>query len=123
MNHLSSDILSMSREAGVLIEKNRISYANPAAERILGSDCRGKTMAAVFGEDVAGNQASDFIGNVSIKGTQYVLRVSRSGEAKIIFFSPLTTIITSIQTKTWEGKDNHSGDPVLKLLPLLKWDI
>jgi len=88
MNHLSSDILSMSGEAGVLIEKNRISYLNPAAVRILGADCQGKTVAAVFGEDVAGNQASEFVGDAPIKGKHYILRASRSGSTQIIFFSP-----------------------------------
>lgn len=88
MKHLSSDILSLTREAGVLVEKNRISYANSEAIQILGADCVGRNVAQIFGEEFAHSQASSFVGGVDINGKMYTVRVAKTEEAQVLLFSP-----------------------------------
>lgn len=80
-------ILSLTTEAAVLIEKNRISYANPGAVELLGKDCIGKTMLSVFGSDLAGTQASAFVGDVPIDGKHYIVRVNKTENGQIVFLS------------------------------------
>jgi len=91
MSQHSSTILSLTNEAAVLVEKNRISFVNSAARRELGSGCEGRSVAGVFGTDVAEAQAASFIANVPIKGRHYTVRVSKVAEGKIIFLSPNDT--------------------------------
>ena len=88
MKHLTSDILSLTREAGVLIEKNRISYANGEAIQILGADCVGKSISRVFGEELAQSQASSFVGSLNMGGKMYTVRAAKSEEAQVLLFSP-----------------------------------
>ena len=86
-----SQILSLTKEAAVLVEKNRLSYANPAAVEILGSDCVGKSLLSLFGSDIAGTQASSFIADVPVNGKACILRVSKLENAQIVFISPADT--------------------------------
>ena len=91
MNHISANILSLSSEAALLVEKNRISYANPVATELLGSDCVDKFISEIFGAEFTGTQASSFIGDVPIKGRHYIVRVSKLDFGQIIFLSPSST--------------------------------
>lgn len=91
MNQIPANILSLTTEAALLVEKNRISYANPAATELLGPDCLNKHLSDVFGAEFAGVQASSFIGDVPIKGKHYIVRVSKMNFGQIIFFSPSDT--------------------------------
>ena len=91
MNQLSANILSLSTEAAVLVEKNRISFVNAAAAALLGPDCEGKSVKDVFGQDIAGIQASSFIGDVPIRGKHCIVRVSKLDFGQIIFLSPAGT--------------------------------
>lgn len=84
-------ILSLTTEAAVLIEKNRISYANPGALKLLGQDCIGKSLLSVFGPDVAGAQASSFVGDVPINGMPYIVRVNKLESEQIVFLSSAKT--------------------------------
>ncbi len=86
-----ANILSLTTEAAVLIEKNRISYANPGALELLGKDCIGKTLLSVFGPDLAGTQASAFVGDVPINGKPYIVRVNKLEAGQIIFISSAET--------------------------------
>ena len=91
MNNVSANILSLTSEAAVLVEKNRIVFANAAATELLGTECIGKSLKEVFGADVAGTQASSFIGDVPINKRRYIVRVSKLDAAQIIFLSPACT--------------------------------
>ncbi len=91
MNHISANILSLSSEAALLVEKNRISYANPAATALLGSDCVDKFISEIFGAEFIGTQASSFIGDVPIKDQHYIVRVSKLDFGQVIFLSPSST--------------------------------
>ena len=61
MHDLSTDILSLSGEAALLIRRNLVYFANSAACRILGQDCLGKSLRSLLGPGVAESQASSFI--------------------------------------------------------------
>ena len=91
MNHVSASILSLTAEPALLVEKNRISYANPAATELLGSECMDKFISEVFGAEFVGTQASSFIGDVPIKDRHYIVRVSKLDFGQIIFLSPSNT--------------------------------
>lgn len=84
---LSADILALTSEAAVLIRRGRIAYANPSAQAILGQDCTGKTVAAIFGADIAGAQAPSFIASATIGEKPFIVRVSRMNEGNVIFFT------------------------------------
>jgi len=88
MKHLSSNILSLTREAGVMVEKNRISYANSEARKILGTNCVGRNVADVFGEELALSQASSFVSGVDIGGKMYTVRVAKTEDTQVLLFSP-----------------------------------
>ncbi len=84
---LSSDVLSMTDEAAVLLENRRLVFANPAAKAILGAECYGKDIRELFGGEVADAQAPSFIASVPVAGQNRLLRVSREGRLQIVFFS------------------------------------
>lgn len=88
MAQISSDILALTSEAAVLIQRGKIVFANTAALENLGIDCVGKTVSALFGPDVAGTQAPSFIADVPVNGRHCVVRVSKLENQQVIFFSP-----------------------------------
>lgn len=83
----SAELLTLTSEAAALIQRGKISFANAAARGILGEDCVGKSAAALLGADIACAQASSFIGELSVRGTRYIVRVSRMEGADAVFFS------------------------------------
>lgn len=89
MNQLTSEILSITAEAGLLIEKNRIVYANSEAERLLGRDCVGKHVKALFGTDVAEMQAANFVGSMNIGGELCKFRVIKNQSQQVMLFSTI----------------------------------
>ena len=85
MHDLSTDILSLSGEAALLIRRNLVYFANSAACRILGQDCLGKSLRSLLGPGVAESQASSFIVEISIGGSQYAVRVNRFEDSQLVF--------------------------------------
>ena len=57
---VSSKVLSLSAEAAVLVRGGRVVFANPAACALLGADCVGVSVAALFGREIAETQATSF---------------------------------------------------------------
>ncbi len=87
MIQIPSDILTLTSEPAVLSRHGRLVFANRSAEDILGKDCVGKSVKALFGPDIAGVQASSFVADAPVMGRHYILRVSRSDDVQAIFFS------------------------------------
>ncbi len=83
-----SEILSLTNEAAVVIKSGRIVYANQGALSALGDSCLGKSVAEIFGVEVAETQAPSFIASSSIKGKRHIVRVSKVEDCRIILFSP-----------------------------------
>ncbi len=88
MEMFSADILSLTSEAAVMVQHGKITYANPAALNIAGANCVGQSPASVFGEEICGTQASSFVADVPINGTNCIVRVSKHDYGDLIFFTP-----------------------------------
>lgn len=84
---LSSDVLSLSDEAAALLLNRRLVYANAAALAILGPDCAGKEIRALFGEEVAAAQQPQFAASVPLGGKNRLLRVCREGNMQVVFIA------------------------------------
>ena len=92
MNQTPSDILALTNEAAVLLQRGRVVYANAAARALLGEDCQGKTARSLLGADVTGMQASSFVATISLAGGPCIVRVSRSEAGQIVFLSRPDTV-------------------------------
>ncbi len=91
MNPSFTHILSQSTEAALLLQCRRVVFANTAAMELLGEDCVGQSMTALFGQELAHMQASTFIGDVPVKGKHCLLRVSHLESCQLVFLSPSKT--------------------------------
>lgn len=87
MIQIPSDILTLTSEPAVLCRYGRLIFANRSAEDILGTDCVGKSVKALFGGDIAETQAQSFVADVPIMGRHHIVRVSRREDVQAIFFS------------------------------------
>lgn len=87
MFQLSSDILSLTSDAVVLVKNGRIAYMNSHSAALLGHNCMGKPVKSVFGPEIAGVQAPSFVACVPLCGAYRTLRVSKSEGLQAIFFS------------------------------------
>lgn len=88
MEKFSADILSLTSEAAVMVQRGIITYANPAAVNIAGSDIVGKSPRTIFGDEICGSQATSFVADIPINGTNCIVRISKHDYGTIIFFSP-----------------------------------
>lgn len=91
MDNLASNILSLSTEAAVLVEKGRIAFVNPAAAALLGADCVGKSVKDALSPELAETQAAAFIGDVPIGGRHYIVRVNKLDSCQLVFLTPSDT--------------------------------
>lgn len=91
MHHISAQLLALTGEAAVLVQRGRISFSNAAARSILGGGCMGKSLEEVFGADIACAQASAFVGNASVGGRQLIVRVTKLEGAEAVFFTTAET--------------------------------
>ena len=85
MNQTTSQILSLTNEAAILLQRGRVSYANAAACKLLGADCVGKSTQSLLGQDVAGFQASSFVADIPLSKRSCIVRVSRLEEGQVAF--------------------------------------
>ena len=89
MLQISAELLAMSSDAAVLIKNHKVVFANSEACMLLGHDCIGKSVKAVFGGDIAEIQAGSYIGDFPVGSKRYVLRANASDGVQVIFISPL----------------------------------
>ncbi len=88
MIQVSSDILALTSEALVLARAGKLAFANASAKEILGEDCVGKKLSAVFEPDIIGAQASNFIADTVIAARRYLVRVSKQENMQVMFITP-----------------------------------
>ena len=88
MPDTEQQLLAMTNEAAVLVQGGRAIYANAAAREILGEDCVGKRVAALFGELVAGVQASSFLAQIRLRDRPCLVRIARLGQEQVFFLRP-----------------------------------
>lgn len=87
---VSSKVLSLSAEAAVLIRAGRIVYANALAEKLLGADCVGKPLAALFSPEICQSQAGIFTADTVLGGERYNVRTARLEDLQALFLSPIS---------------------------------
>lgn len=87
MIQISSDILALTSEAVILVSAGRIDFAKSAAKEILGRDCEGQYLKAVFEPDIANSQVSSFIADTTVKGKRCTVRVSKQKNMQAMFIS------------------------------------
>lgn len=88
MPDTEQQLLALTEEAAVLVRGGRAVYANAAARGILGEDCVGKRVAALFGQVVAGVQASAFLAQICLRERPYLLRIARLEQGQVFFLRP-----------------------------------
>lgn len=88
MFQISSDFLTLTADPAVLVRQDRLFFANSPALSLLGADCVGKRLQAVFGAEFSGIQASSFLGDISLPSGRYIARVTTQDGVKAIFLSP-----------------------------------
>ena len=88
MLQISAELLSMSSDAAVLIKNGKIEFANTAAINMLGRSCVGQSLNKIFGDDIAAIQASSYIGEFPVNGSQHIIRVRSSEGVRAMFLSP-----------------------------------
>ncbi len=74
MMQISAELLAISSDAAVLVKNDKLVFANGGAMALLGRDCIGKTVAELFGKEIAAVQAGSFIGEFPIFGKRHIIR-------------------------------------------------
>ena len=87
MFDVSSDTFILCGEPVVLCHNGLVAFANAKAMDILGNDCVGRSVDALFDSELSGVQCSTFVANMPVKGKHYILRVFKSEGTQAIFFS------------------------------------
>ena len=82
-----SEYLMLSDEPAVLVRGGRVSLLNGSAEALLGGGCVGRSVRQLFGEEVAGMQAPNFLACVTIGGKPRTVRASRLEGHQLFFLS------------------------------------
>ena len=88
MSQIVIEILQLAGEPAVVVQRGKLSYANTAARSILGEDCEGKSVAAVFGQEVAGTQGHAYVASINLNGHCCSLRTLRTKDEQVFFLGP-----------------------------------
>ena len=75
MIQFSAELLALTGEPALLVKGGKILFANEAACAMLGPDCRSKSFRELFGKEIAGMQASGYVGETEIAGRRVLLRM------------------------------------------------
>lgn len=84
---LSADVLSLTDEAALAAQKGTVQFANARALELLGSGCVGRSVAEVFGPEIAGAQAPSFAADVSLSCGRQLVRMTRMDGVQLFFLS------------------------------------
>lgn len=87
MIHISADILALTAEAMLLVQGEKICFANAAAKKILGDECEKKSLSAVFPPEIVGAQAASFVADAQIGLKRYIVRVSKQDGLRVYFIT------------------------------------
>ncbi len=87
MIQLSAELLTLSSEPALIVKGGKILFANDAARCLLGTDLTQKSFAALFGKEIAGVQASSFVGEAEAAGRRVLLRLKVMEGMRVVFLS------------------------------------
>ncbi len=74
MLQISAELLAISSDAAILVKNGKAIFANASAIGMLGTNCIGKTVRELLGDEVASVQAGSYIGEFIVKGMRYIVR-------------------------------------------------
>ncbi len=89
MEQTLSDIQPRSGEPALLVHQGTIRFLNPGARRILG-ECTGERAETRLGLDLSLTPARSYLADTRIDGQNYILRVNRVNEGRLVFLSRQT---------------------------------
>lgn len=92
MIQFSAELLALTGEPALLVKGGKILFANEAACAMLGPDCRSKSFRELFGKEIAGMQASGYVGETEIAGRRVLLRVKAMEGMRVVFLSPRESV-------------------------------
>ena len=88
MIQISAELLALTSEPALLVRGGKLLFANDAACTLLGPDCLNKSFSALFGREIAGTQASAFVGEAEVAGRRFLLRIRAVEGMRAVFLSP-----------------------------------
>ena len=88
MIQISAELLALTSEPALLVRGGKLLFANDAACTLLGPDCLNKSFSALFGREIAGMQASAFVGEAEVAGRRFLLRIRAVEGMRAVFLSP-----------------------------------
>lgn len=83
----TAEFLAFSGEPALLVKGGKILFANDAACALLGPELTQKSFASLFGGDVAGMQASSFVGEAEVGDRRVLLRIKTLEGIRVVFLS------------------------------------
>ena len=93
MIQLSAELLALTAEPALLVRGGKILFANDAARDALGRDCDSKSFRELFGREIAGMQASSFVGETEAGGRRMLLRLrTLEGSLRAVFLYPCAPV-------------------------------
>ena len=84
---VSSQVLSLSSEAALLVRGGRVVYANARAEKLVGAGCVGRALRELFSPEIAEAQARLFAADTSVGGKRLSVRTARIEDMQAFFLS------------------------------------
>ena len=84
---VSADVLALTDEAALVARNGTVQFANARAAELLGADCVGKSVSAVFGREIAGTQAASFAADAALPCGRQLVRVTRMDGLQLFFLS------------------------------------
>ena len=87
---VSTKVLSLASEAALLVRGGRIVYVNARAEKLLGSGLVGKTLSAVFPDEITEAQARVFTADTTVSGKPLNVRTMKQDDLQAFFLSEIS---------------------------------
>lgn len=73
---IPAELLSLTDEAVVLLRGSRISFANRAAQELLGQNCLGMSLTEFFGAELGVVQSGSFTASINVNGQSCILNTA-----------------------------------------------
>lgn len=88
--NIPAELLSLASEAVILLRGNKISYANRAAEDLLGCNCLGRSINDFIGTELGSVQSGSFTAAVNINGKNCIISTVSFEGLRAMILSPET---------------------------------
>lgn len=86
--NIPAELLSLASEAVILLRGNKISYANRAAEELLGYNCLGRSINDFLGTELSSVQSGCFTAAVNINGKNCIISTAAFEGVRAMILKP-----------------------------------